>query len=147
MTSPKRTATASHALSDVRLARAFGFSADDLAANQSGFLSAKQAQRLPAWLQRPSSWLSRWLPTRQKTSYVARVVSICGQADVQQNLHEVHGGRYQISYRRLSLTGCDVSFRIDPAQVRAIESGARYRVYTEAGSTRILSLERVTGPC
>lgn len=127
----------SYNLPDVRLAKLFRFTADDLSANRGGFLTPRQSGSLPLWMVR---WLPNALKPKPKANNVQRV---CGQLIFEQTLHQVHGGRMQLNFRKLQVVGTDLSFGITVEQAQAIQENTLYAVYFHQDSLALLSLERV----
>lgn len=127
----------SHELPDMRLAQLFGFTADDLSANRGGFLTPHQAGGLPAWMYQ---WLPGAMQPKPQADCVRRV---CGLLRFEQTLHQVHGGRLQLNFRKLQVVGNDLSFGISFEQSQGIRENVLYVVYFHRHSLAILSLEPV----
>lgn len=132
-----------HTLPNRQLAKAFAFSADDLAANRLGFISRAQAMSLPLWARAnfngvlEHSFLRRLLPTLKKLG------KACGKISLEVPLHDVHGGRFQIASHVLSLKEANLRFRLTQAQYQVLKNGMSYQIYYEEEPLQILSLESI----
>ena len=106
-------------LPDRQLARAFGFSAIDLAANRSGYMSLPQHMAFPPAWQPLLRWIIDWLPQRN----MPKVDVIRARAQLQYaqyqtfafqraDLHEVFTVNFGMeSFRLTSKTVPDAQFR------------------------------------
>lgn len=136
---------------DIRLAQAFHFTADDLAANRSGYLSRRQQGWLLFALQAMFARAARRLNAGKNTLKLGfhPVASHCGRAQVE---HEIINRMTQrpIFYEvfRLRLEGQTVTFALTAQQHRALSDGIFYRVYyAPRDPGRILSIERAEDGC
>lgn len=135
-------------LPDRRLARAFNFTSEDLAANRLGFMTRAQKWGVPALLRPVVRPLFSALPTRQRD----RLDTLCGALKVVMLT-----GLDARGYRRHSYTvgfggGYNITFDINSDQydVLAPQQGVNFRAYyicIHAYTCRLLSLERIDGEC
>jgi len=135
-------------LPDRQIARAFGFSAEDLAANRSGFMSLAQQWDIPASWQRWLPWLA--LPLAAMTSRREPVRELCGRAHLHYRQTQT------FAFHRIDLrehfavsfgSNQDETFRLTARQYRALSEGVPYRVYCAPDERIILSLERALNHC
>lgn len=134
-----------HSLPNRQLARAFTFSADDLVANRSGYLTQAQAWSIPLWMRGIFQQMSDFLPFAQKQNKAVDI--ICGRAVLtyeQQQIESVFHTDFVEVYK-LSIN--TMQFRLTPSQYRAIGEGLVYRLYYSAETGQIVSLERAINGC
>lgn len=134
-----------HTLPSRQLAQVFRFSASDLAANRAGFMSRAQEWGVPLWMRDRFGWVRDYLHFQPKRRRIAK--HICGKIHIQQQLHEVHGGRFQIDWRSLTLAGHTERFPLSPAQYRLLSEGVTYHIYYDVQEGILLSLERAVEGC
>ena len=127
-----------------QLAKAFRFSAADLASNRAGFVTDAQRWNLPMFI-RWLGWVGEDLSYSSKNRPIA--TRICGKIKIQQKLHEVHGGRFQVQWRRLTVEGRDESFSLSQEQASLLSDGLVYHLYYDSRNGNLLSLERATTGC
>lgn len=134
---------------DLRLAKAFSFNGNDLAANRSGYLSWRQRG---GWLTAVPHLLNqivrRMLFGKHKTSNHPpdSVDSICGRARLEHYMVDRVGPRSTLFYEYflLRLEGHDIRFPISTKQYHLLGENIVYRIYYDARDKHIYSLERVT---
>ena len=128
-------------LPDYRLAKAFKFTSADLTTNRLGFMTRTQEWALPVWSESGIRWLQN--NVLAKSGLQRRtVLSICGKIEISEQLHDVHGGRFQIDFLYLKIVGTDARFKISQTQKVSLQNNATYRIYYQEPQ-RILSLEKV----
>lgn len=129
---------------DIRLAHAFHFTADDLSANRSGYLSRAQQGRLSVAAQR----LVKRLFQRGGVGF-REVLSICGRAHLEHDIINRMTQRpvfYEVF--RLKIDEQLINFPLTKPQYEALAEGIIYRIYTHPRAPeRILSIERTEGDC
>lgn len=134
-----------HSLPNRQLAQAFSFSADDLVANRSGYLTQAQAWSIPLWMRGIFQQMSDFSPFKQKQNKT--VDMLCGRAVLtyeQQQIESIFHSDFVEVYK-LSIN--TMQFRLTPSQYRAIGEGLVYRLYYSLETQRIVSLERAISGC
>jgi hypothetical protein len=140
---------------DIRLAKAFKFTGEDLAVNRSGYMSRRQ-ERSPDIDYAILSLLSRIFRGRiaKPKREFRHVNSVCGRAKLRYNFVTVRVWDVGIlpPHRsegyRLTFDHCELEFRISEAQYRVLAEDIVYRVYyNPAIADKILSIERLDGGC
>jgi hypothetical protein len=146
MGTTKKNASENEILPDVRLARLFDFTAADLAANRSGFLSWGQRWQLGCNGQRYWGWLIPYIQGR-RVGITERVATVCGRIRLVYQVREVFMVRQARMVETFTLTFVHHghSFPLSRAQYSALHDGTVYRVYHH-GQT-LLTLERAPDGC
>jgi len=133
---PKRQ----HSLPNRQLARAFNFSAEDLAANRAGFITWAQEWGIPLFL-RAAPFFGTIKSKRRK------IETLCGKVRLEYKQFQIvslfHADIIEVFL--LSINGVD--FCIRPHQYHIISEGLLYRVYYSPDTKQILSLERALQGC
>ncbi len=132
---------------DIRLARAFDFTVEDLAANRAGYMTWQQRGLFGAKVLRWWSWLTRWLfDGRKNKKRKGHVASVCGRAKLEHYIADRPGPRDTIFYEYyiLKFHNSDAHFPLTRQQYRVLSEGVPYCVYYDPGyASEILSIERV----
>lgn len=143
---------------DIRLAKAFQFTMDDLLANRAGVLSWRQrglsdriAHRISSGLRRlpiVGTWLSNAYPPK-KSPYA--IQTLCGRIQLEHYVVDRRLDRSTIFYEyyHLVFAGHDRYFVINRQQYEVLTENLTYRVYYQLlGEEKpILSIERIIGRC
>ncbi len=129
------------ALPDVRLAKAFNFTSEDLAANRLGFITSAQQFNAPRWQRKLFGILGRFIKFGKAGQRVA-VGMCCGRAE----LIEIKYDNYNI-VRQYKLKIKDFDFGLSQAQFRLLRSNSFYTVYFDRDNERIVAIERVENDC
>lgn len=141
---------------DIRLAKAFNFTMDDLQANRSGILSWRQ-RGISDWIAFRIVRMLRHMPlfsflfsgSSKKEPFV--VTSICGRIKLVHNIEDKRLIRSSLFYEyyQLWFPGHNQKFRVTRQQYHALVENLKYRVYyQDYGEQRhILSIERIIGHC
>ena len=134
-----------HSLPNRQLARAFAFSADDLVANRSGYLTQAQAWTIPLWMRGVFQRMIDLSPL--KTSQRKTVDMLCGRVELHYEQQQIQSVFHSdiVEVHKLILN--TMQFRISPVQYRAIDEGLVYRLYYSAETQKIVSLERAINGC
>ncbi|QPC82614.1 hypothetical protein G4Y79_23480 [Phototrophicus methaneseepsis] len=125
-------------LPDRRLAGAFRFSAVDLAANRSGYMSLAQKWALPPLWQRAFAWLLNRLPS-QSTPPIRKVT---GRAHLKHHQYQIFAIHRTELRERFSVQFASQVFSLTAQQYRVLSQDVLYDVYCTADEQTILSLER-----
>jgi len=145
-------------LPDIRIAKAFKFTADDLTANRQGILSWRQ-RGLSDWIAFRVLYTLRHLPvlgqwfSRSQTpkKHPRQVQSICGRIILEHHIVDRRLDRSVVFYEfyHLVFPGHDRYFVINRDQHQVLTKNLKYRVYyQQLGEQRhILSIERIIGSC
>jgi hypothetical protein len=133
---PKRQ----HSLPNRQLARAFNFSADDLATNRAGYMTWSQAWDIPLWLRRFSIFHSIKSSRR-------KIERMCGKAKLQYKQLQISSLFHADIIEVYLLNINSFEFRLTAQQYRIISEGLPYWVYYAPETTHILSLERAIQGC
>jgi len=139
-----------HTLPDRRLARAFNFTASDLAANRAGFMSSAQEWGLGLRLRRWLGWLDDVLPLHWFTASRRQTLHhICGRAHISYKQREIYAPFHVdlIEVHTVEFEGSDMRFVLSPQQHQAIAERVSYHVYFDLETKQILSLERAIHGC
>lgn len=126
-----------HSLPNRQVAKAFRFSADDLAANRAGFITKGQEWAIPLSLRAFFSLRGR----RQK------VDSICGRIHLKYEQYQIHSLFHADFVEVYHVQLNETSFRITKGQYQTLHEGLHYRLYYKSDAKQILSLERVLNSC
>lgn len=126
-------------LPDRQLARAFGFSAIDLAANRSGYMSLPQHMAFPPAWQPLLRWIIDWLPQRN----MPKVDVIRARAQLQYAQYQTFAFQRADLHEVFTVNFGMESFRLTSKQYRMLNSDVLYDVYVTRDTRTILSLERV----
>ncbi len=129
------------ALPDVRLAKVFNFTSEDLAANRLGFITSAQQFNAPIWQRKLFGTLGRYVrfgSARQRVE----VGMCCGRA----KLIETRYGNYNI-VRQFKLKIKDFDFGLSEEQFRVLRHNYFYTVYFDKDNERIVAMERVENEC
>ncbi|MAU10060.1 MAG: hypothetical protein CL607_09585 [Anaerolineaceae bacterium] len=126
-------------LPDRQLARAFGFSAVDLAANRSGYMSLPQHMAFPPAWQPLLRWIIDWLPQR----HMPEVDVIRARAQLQYAQYQTFAFQRADLHEVFTVNFGMESFRLTSKQYRILNSDVLYDVYVTQDTRTILSLERV----
>lgn len=126
-------------LPDRQLARAFGFSAIDLAANRSGYMSLPQQFAFPPSWQPLLRWIIDWLPQRN----MPEVDVIRARAQLQYAQYQTFAFQRADLHEVFTVKFGMESFRLTSKQYRMLNSDVLYDVYVTRDTRTILSLERV----
>ncbi|MCA9884365.1 MAG: hypothetical protein KC546_21265 [Anaerolineae bacterium] len=137
MTEPKKKRLLD--LPDRQLARAFGFSAIDLAANRSGYMSLPQQFAFPPSWQPLLRWIVDWLPQR----HMPKVDVIRARAQLQYAQYQTFAFQRADLREVFTVQFGTVTFKLTPKQYRTLMQDVMYDVYITNDSQTILSLERV----
>jgi len=137
-----------HSLPDRQVARAFRFSAADLAANRNGFITRSQSWDIPLRLRGLFHQIGEWSVLKNRVqSRRQSIEMICGRASLsyqQQQIQSLFHADF-IEVYKLAINGFE--FRLTPAQYQAIGEKIIYRLYYTPDDKRILSLERAINGC
>lgn len=136
-----------HTLPDRRLARAFGFTANDLATNRAGFMTAAQSWGVPFWLRRMIAPFSlAWPSFGGRRPQVQR---LCGRASLRYEQHHIQSIFHADMIERYYLDMSDVhrTFMLSAEQYRALSENVSYILYVMSEANTILSLERTLEGC
>ena len=140
---------------NIRLAKAFNFTAEDLAVNRGGYLSRRQQGWVDWGSREVVSWFDRLLSRdRPAKSSIRRVQSLCGRIRVALEMIDRHGrlGRpweFRPKFT-LMVDDEDVEFLLTEDQYHLLENmqGVPFRLYYLPGDSRwILALERPERGC
>lgn len=137
-----------HTLPDRQLARAFGFSAADLASNRAGFVSRAQIWGIPLALRPLFLWLEDTLLVRiAGNRQLPRCLHVCDRAQLDYRQWQIRSLFHADFVERYTLEIGDRRFVLTAAQYRCIAGHVAYHVYYLPESQQILSLERATKDC
>ena len=131
---------------DYRLEKAFNFTLDDMSANRAGFISQAQAWDMPRWA-KTSVWSNRMMQSLLPKRSPQQVIHNCGKITVENQLREVHGGRFQMNAHIVSMPSANLRFSVTQGQAQVLSDGSTYHLYYRADTMQILSIERVTQGC
>lgn len=126
-------------LPDRQLARVFGFTAIDLAANRSGYMSLPQYLAFPPSWQPLLRWIIDWLPQRN----MPEVDVIRARAQLQYAQYQTFAFQRADLHEVFTVNFGMESFRLTSKQYRMLNSDVLYDVYVTKDTRMILSLERV----
>jgi hypothetical protein len=139
---------------DIRLAKAFKFTAEDLATNRSGYISRRQENSADV------DYAISWLLNRVFPSRVAKpkrefrsVNSECGRAKlahfvVDRPVRPSKMSRGFWECYHLMFDDEDLKFVISAEQYQTLAEGIIYRAYYDAAKPdKVLSIERPDGGC
>lgn len=134
---------------DIRLAKAFNFTSEDLAANRLGFITSAQETNTVVWQRDLFSRLGTiFKPLSNKQR--AEVGKRCGRVEIN---HEVRPWSDSISRSithmidDYSLSIKDKRFILNQARYQAITNKVFYTVYYDVSNYRIVAIERVPYDC
>jgi hypothetical protein len=132
---------------DRRLARAFGFTHNDLNANRAGYLSRGQIWGAPSWMRLTLGWLGRWVPER--IARRPRVRIACGRARLAHERREIMGFfRVElVEYFALQFGESGLRFPLTREQYNVLTDGIYYQVYYADDNMHIHSIERAFNQC
>lgn len=137
-----------HTLPNRQLAKIYGFSAADLSANQAGFMSLAQEWRIPLWARTSINWATQSRLMKLFSDKIRRRAEhLCGKIILEYQLHEVHGGRFQMNSYTLVVESYPQRFVITAEQYRVLSDAVHYHVYYDAEMGQILSLKRAMNNC
>ena len=129
-----------HSLPNRQLARAFNFSAEDLAANRVGYITKAQEWGIPLWF--------RDFPIiRSISSSRNKLETICGKAKLQYKQFQISSLFHADIVEVYLLNINNFEFRLKPQQYRIISEGLHYWIYYAPETKQILSLERAIQGC
>ena len=143
---------------DIRLAKAFKFTMDDLNANRSGILSWRQ-RGISDWLAFRISYGLRQIPfisqfftgsvEEKKQPY--QISSVCGRIKLEHHIVDKRLIRSSLFYEyyQLVFPGHNLTLHITRPQFSILTENLKYRVYYQHsnGQNHILSIERIIGDC
>lgn len=136
------------ASSDYRLGKVFQFLQDDLSANKAGFMSLSQQWDVPL---QARGVLFRFMNTGIAKSIAPKkrrqVLHVCGNIEVENQLRDVHDGRFQMNSNIISVPDANVRFSVNQQQAEALSAGNVYHIYYNPATMQILSLERAINGC
>ncbi|MGB1288196.1 MAG: hypothetical protein ACPG7F_16785 [Aggregatilineales bacterium] len=134
----EKTKRAAGDVPDKQLARVFNFTADDLAANQAGYMSGAQMHGLPVQLR----WLIKLLPAISERD---EICVISGRVQLRREHRQIISHfRVDTSEHFYARFGTYTrEFILTPVQFRILNEGVTYRLYYRVGVKRILSIERI----
>lgn len=132
-------------LPDIRVARAFKFSSDDLVANRQGLLSYRQRGINPTVMRLLYPIRSRLGLIRKNKQAYSPVKSVCGRSKLDHIVVNRPGRGFVFhNYWALTIVNSGARFHISIEQQHTLTEGIPYRVYfRQDDPTRILSLEKV----
>ena len=132
---------------DQRLAQAFDFTADDLAANRAGFMAWGQAWGLGRIGQR---WFRVMIVLARTFGLQPRredVLNFCGRARLQHIVKATNEPRASarpiVEHYTVYFASVELTFTLNAAQYRVLAENIPYRVYYVTQPLAILSIERV----
>ncbi|MEL6405506.1 MAG: hypothetical protein AAFN11_05565 [Chloroflexota bacterium] len=135
-----------HTLPNRQLARAFAFSAADLAANRHGYITRAQSWQIPLWIRGTFQSVQERLGfSESKRRQIA--ASICGRATLRYRQHQIESIFHADFVEIHELEINNMVFRLSAHQHTAIADGVVYRLYYDADTKHILSLERAFNGC
>lgn len=129
------------ALPDVRLAKVFNFTSEDLAANRLGFITSAQQFNAPPWQRKLFGTLGRYVKIGRARQRV-EVGMCCGRAE----LIEIKYDNYNI-VRQFKLKIKDFDFGLSQEQFQVLRHNNFYTVYFDKDNERIVAIERVENDC
>lgn len=140
-----KTKDASIALPNIRLAKAFKFTADDIAANRQGFLSYRQRGINPTLMRLLQLIRSQFRQNLKNKPITTPVKSVCGRAKLEHTVINRPGRGFVFhDYWTVTLGDSGAKFHISIEQKHILNERIPYRVYFRKDDPlRILSLERV----
>ena len=138
------------ALPNVRLAKVFNFTSEDLAVNRLGFITSAQQFNAPSWQRKLFGTLGRYVrfgSARQRVEVGKR----CGRVTVSEETREIRKS-YQRTVtteilRAYSLFIKEKHFSLSEKQFRAVRDNAFYTVYYDMDNDRIVAIEEVYKDC
>jgi len=134
---------------DKRLAKAFNFTSEDLAANRLGFITSDQEFNTPLWQRRFFRQLGAMFNFKSGKQRL-RVGKRCGRVEVNHKVRPLYDSmRRSITHMidDYSLNIKDKRFKINVAQYHALNNRVFYIVYYDTSNNRIVALERVPNDC